>query len=139
MSVVGLHGDARVRFKSLLRARRCLESPLVFAIPSRPLFALALSSVIPASPSSSAPALCPQAEAELQKTSFFISSSVPMVPAARLPGGSGSPAELLLRRDGPDDPRRNAELPEVAAHLFSAGFEAVHAGSDCFVPFAERP
>ena len=47
-----------------LRARRCLEGPPVFRIPSRQLFALALSSVFPMSPASPASALVSGAQAE---------------------------------------------------------------------------
>ena len=67
MVAAGLHGDARTGSKSLLRARRRLESPLVFPIPSRRLFALALSSVFPASPATPTSALS-QAKVEPRNT-----------------------------------------------------------------------
>ena len=105
MVAAGLHGDARTGSISLLRARRRLEGPPVFPIPSRRLFALALSSVFPASPATPTSALS-QAKVEPRKNSFFISTFVPAAPAAaRLPGGRGSSAAFLRRRDGPDHPR----------------------------------
>ena len=106
MVAAGLHGDARTGSISLLRARRRLESPPVFPIPSRRLFALALSSVFPASPAASTSVLIAQTDVEPRKNSFFISTFVPAAPtAARLPGGRGSSVDFLRRRDGPDHPR----------------------------------
>ena len=102
MVAAGLHGDARTGSLSLLRARRRLEGPLVFPIPSRRLFALALSSVFPASSAPPTSVLIPQPDVEPQKNSFFISS---FVPAVRLSGGRGSSVAFLCRRDGPDHPR----------------------------------
>ena len=102
----GLHGDARTGYLSLLRARRRLEGPLVFPIPSRRLFALALSSVFPASPATPTSVLIAQTDVEPGKNSLFISSFIPAaLIAARLPGGRGSSAAFLCRRDGPDHPR----------------------------------
>ena len=72
-------------------------------------------------------ALSPQAEADLRKTPFFISSSVPMAPAAaRPPGGRGSPAELLPRRDGPDDPRHPVRQCGAASQGSSVPRRSVH-------------
>ena len=78
----GLHGDARTGSISLLRARRRLESPLVFPIPSRRLFVLALSSVFPASPATPTSALS-QAKAKPRKNFFFIFSFIPAAPVLR--------------------------------------------------------
>ena len=75
MIAAGLHGDARTGSKSLLRARRRLESPLVFPIPSRRLFALALSSVFPASPASPPPLSFPERKLNPGRNSSFIAKT----------------------------------------------------------------
>ena len=82
MVVSGLHGDARTGSKLLLRARRRLESPPVFSIPSRRLFVLALSSVVPAYLATPTSALN-QARVEPRKKFLFISSFVPAASVRR--------------------------------------------------------
>lgn len=62
---------------SVWRARMRLEFALVFRSRLVGLFALALSSVFPAFSATPTSALRPQTEAELRKTSFSFSHSVP--------------------------------------------------------------
>ena len=134
MAAAGLHGDARTGSKSLLRARRRLESPPVFPIPSRRLFALALSSVFPASPATPTSALS-QAKVEPRKTSFFISTFVPAAPAAaRLPGGRGSSAAFLRRRDGPDHPRHPVRQRRRGRHPINKTHLTLRSASASFAP-----
>ena len=113
MAAAGLHGDARTGSKSLLRARRRLESPPVFPVPSRRLFALALSSVFPASPAAPTSALS-QATVEPRKNSSFISTFVPAASVRR--PSPGRTRELCSvpsssRRPGPSAPSCSAARP----------------------------
>ena len=77
MVAAGLRGNARGVSVSIWRARMRLEFALVFRSSLDGLFALALSSVLPASSATSTYALSPQSKAELRKTSFSFSHSVP--------------------------------------------------------------